>query len=170
MSSWTKVANTSPLGQSRFSPCSSQPSAQAVGLMCRARSAFEVFDDSNWDLTQFIEIRVFHRCDQFLVPRPCGIEHELAWPDIQRPWSSMVIGYWVPPDTRLFLRSRQAKCSLVALWLCGAWPDYSRMRSCVTWGFKRWTSHVSLPVCFRLSVWAVRWCSHLARPCEVFHS
>jgi hypothetical protein len=31
---------------------------KVVGLMSRARSAFEVFDDSDRDLTQFIEIRV----------------------------------------------------------------------------------------------------------------
>jgi hypothetical protein len=36
---------------------------KAVGLMCRAHDAFEVFDNSDRDLTQFIEIRVFHRCD-----------------------------------------------------------------------------------------------------------
>jgi hypothetical protein len=51
---------------------------KAIGLMCRAHSAFEVFDDSDRDLTQFIEITVFHRCDQFLVPWPCGVEPELA--------------------------------------------------------------------------------------------
>jgi hypothetical protein len=51
---------------------------KVVGLMCRARSAFEVFDNSDQDLTQFIEIRVFHRCDQFLVPWPRGVEPELA--------------------------------------------------------------------------------------------
>jgi hypothetical protein len=59
---------------------------------------------------------------------------------------------------------------LSALWSRGTWPDYSRMRSCAIWGFERWSSHASLPVCFRLSVQAVRCCSHLTRPCEVFHS
>jgi hypothetical protein len=51
---------------------------KVVGLMCRARSAFEFFDNSNQDLTPFIETSVFHRCDQFLVPWPRGVEHELA--------------------------------------------------------------------------------------------
>jgi hypothetical protein len=51
---------------------------KAVGLMCQARSAFKVFDDSNRDFTQFIKIRVFHRCDQFLVPWPRDIEPELT--------------------------------------------------------------------------------------------
>jgi hypothetical protein len=37
------------------------------------------------------------------------------------------------------------------------------------WGFERWSSHAPLPVCFQLSVWAVRCYSHLARSCEVFH-
>jgi hypothetical protein len=36
--------------------------------------------------------------------------------------------------------------------------------------FKHWMSHVSLLVCFRLSVHSIRCWSHLARPCEVFHS
>jgi hypothetical protein len=49
-----------------------------MGIVCRTRSAFEVFDDSDRSLTQFIEIRVFHGCDQFLVPWSCGIELELA--------------------------------------------------------------------------------------------
>jgi hypothetical protein len=38
------------------------------------------------------------------------------------------------------------------------------------WGFESWSSHASLPDYFWLSVQAVRWCSHLARPCEVFHN
>jgi hypothetical protein len=38
------------------------------------------------------------------------------------------------------------------------------------WGFERWLSHASRPICFQLSILAVRCCSHLARPCEVFHS
>jgi hypothetical protein len=38
------------------------------------------------------------------------------------------------------------------------------------WGFEHWSSHVSLPVCFRLSVQAIRCYSHLAWPCEVVHS
>jgi hypothetical protein len=51
---------------------------KVVGTTCRARIAFEVSDDMDRDLTQFIEIRVFHECDQFLVPRPRGVEPELA--------------------------------------------------------------------------------------------
>jgi hypothetical protein len=38
------------------------------------------------------------------------------------------------------------------------------------WGFERWSSYASLLVYFQLSVPAVRCCSHLAQPCEVFHS
>jgi hypothetical protein len=49
-----------------------------VGTACQAHSAFKVFDDSDRNLTQFIEVRVFHKCDQFLVPWPCGVELELA--------------------------------------------------------------------------------------------
>jgi hypothetical protein len=139
---------------------------KVVGLMCRDRSAFDVFDNSDQDLTQFIEIMVFHRCHQFLVPWPRGVEPELAWPGIRRTWSFRVVGYWVPLDTQIFLRSRQAKCSLVAQ--CMA--DYSRLWSYAIWGFERWSSHVSLLVYFGLSVWALRCYSHLAQPCDVFHS
>jgi hypothetical protein len=46
--------------------------------MCQARSAFEVFDYSDENLTRFVEVRVFHRCDQFLVSWPHGIEPELT--------------------------------------------------------------------------------------------
>jgi hypothetical protein len=51
---------------------------KAVGTVYRARSAFEVFDNSGQNLAQFIELRVFRKCDQFLVPCPCGIEPKLA--------------------------------------------------------------------------------------------
>jgi hypothetical protein len=51
---------------------------KVVGIMCRARRAFEVFDDLDRDIAEFIEPRVFHRCDQFLVPWPRGIEPKLA--------------------------------------------------------------------------------------------
>jgi hypothetical protein len=51
---------------------------KTVGIMHRVRRAFETFDDSNQDLTQFIEHRVFPRCDQFLVSSLSGIELGLA--------------------------------------------------------------------------------------------
>jgi hypothetical protein len=38
------------------------------------------------------------------------------------------------------------------------------------WGFERWSGRASLPVCFWLIIRALGCCSHLARPCEVFHS
>jgi hypothetical protein len=59
---------------------------------------------------------------------------------------------------------------LSTLWSCSSWPYYSCLRSHENWGFQCWSSHASLPVYFRLSVQAVRCCSHLARPCEVFDS
>jgi hypothetical protein len=37
------------------------------------------------------------------------------------------------------------------------------------WGFECWTCHALYLICFWLSVRAVRYCSHLARPCIVFH-
>jgi hypothetical protein len=49
-----------------------------VDIMCRACRAFEIFDDLDRDLAQFIESRVFHWCDQVLVPWPRSIEPKLA--------------------------------------------------------------------------------------------
>jgi hypothetical protein len=36
--------------------------------MCLVHRAFKAFDDPNQDLTRFVELRIFPRCDQFLVP------------------------------------------------------------------------------------------------------
>jgi hypothetical protein len=52
----------------------------------------------------------------------------------------------------------------------GTWPDTWTCEDVRYWGFKCWLSHASPLVYFRLSVWAVRCYSHLARSCEVFHS
>jgi hypothetical protein len=49
-----------------------------VGTVYRARSTFKVFDNSDQNLAQFVELRVFCRCDQFLVPWPRDIEPKLA--------------------------------------------------------------------------------------------
>jgi hypothetical protein len=51
---------------------------KAMSTISRAYSAFEVFDNSNQNLAQFVELRVFHVCDQFLVSWPHGIEPKLA--------------------------------------------------------------------------------------------
>jgi hypothetical protein len=47
---------------------------KTVGIIRRVHRAFETFDDPDQDLSQFIESRVFHMCDQFLVPQSCGVE------------------------------------------------------------------------------------------------
>jgi prophage antirepressor-like protein len=51
---------------------------KTLGVMHRVHRAFEAFDDSDQDLAQFIELRIFPRCDQFLVSWSCNIEPELA--------------------------------------------------------------------------------------------
>jgi hypothetical protein len=51
---------------------------KTVGVMRRVRRAFKAFDDLDQDLAQFIELRIFPRCDQFLVSWPRGIEPGLA--------------------------------------------------------------------------------------------
>jgi hypothetical protein len=45
-----------------------------VGVMRRVHRAFEAFDDLDRDLARFIESRIFHRCDQFLVPWSCDVD------------------------------------------------------------------------------------------------
>jgi hypothetical protein len=46
--------------------------------MRRVHRAFEAFDALDWDLTRFVEQRIFPRCDQFLVPWLRDIESWLA--------------------------------------------------------------------------------------------
>jgi hypothetical protein len=50
---------------------------RTVSVM-RVHRAFEAFDDLDRDLARFVELRIFPRCDQFLVAWPCGIEPWLA--------------------------------------------------------------------------------------------
>jgi hypothetical protein len=71
--------------------------------------------------------------------------------------------FWIPR----FL-SDQAGLSVHRF--CGTWPDTLTCKVVRCWGFERWMSHVSLPICFQLSVRVVRCYSHLARPWEVFHN
>jgi hypothetical protein len=43
-------------------------------VMRRVHRAFKAFDDPDRDLDRFIELRIFPKCDQFLVPLSRGIE------------------------------------------------------------------------------------------------
>jgi hypothetical protein len=40
---------------------------KTMGIMRRFRRAFEAFDDLDQDLAQFIKLRDFPKCDQFLM-------------------------------------------------------------------------------------------------------
>jgi hypothetical protein len=51
---------------------------KTMGIVCRVHRAFDTFDDSYRNLAQFVELRVFRRCDQFLVSWPHGMELELT--------------------------------------------------------------------------------------------
>jgi hypothetical protein len=51
---------------------------KTVGIMCQGHRVFKASDDSDRNLSQFFELRVFLKCDQFLVSWPCGIEPELT--------------------------------------------------------------------------------------------
>jgi hypothetical protein len=41
---------------------------RTVSVVRRVHRAFEAFDDSDRNLAWFVELRIFPRCDQFLVP------------------------------------------------------------------------------------------------------
>jgi hypothetical protein len=45
-----------------------------VNDMHRVHRVFEAFDDPDRDLAQFVELTIFPRCDQFLVPWSRDIE------------------------------------------------------------------------------------------------
>jgi hypothetical protein len=49
------------------------------------------------------------------------------------------------------------------------WPNTWTCKAVRWWDFERWTSHALYSICFRLCVWAIRCCSHLAQPCVLFH-
>jgi hypothetical protein len=51
---------------------------RTVGIMCLAHRAFKVFDHPDLDLTRFVELRIFPKCDQVLVSWPHGIETRLS--------------------------------------------------------------------------------------------
>jgi hypothetical protein len=51
---------------------------RTIGVVCLVHRAFKAFDDSNWVLARFVELRIFPMCDQFLVLWPHGIEPWLA--------------------------------------------------------------------------------------------
>jgi hypothetical protein len=51
---------------------------RTVSVMRQVHRAFKAFNDPDRDLAQFVELRIFPRCDQFLVPWSHGIESWLA--------------------------------------------------------------------------------------------
>jgi hypothetical protein len=51
---------------------------ETVGILCPVHRAFTDFDDSDWDLAQFVELTVFPICDYFLVSWSRDIEPRLA--------------------------------------------------------------------------------------------
>jgi hypothetical protein len=51
---------------------------KTVGVMHQVRRAFEAFDDLDQDLTPFIELRVFPKCDQFECRDRATFEHGLV--------------------------------------------------------------------------------------------
>jgi hypothetical protein len=55
---------------------------RTVGVMRQVHRAFKAFDDLDRDLAQFVELRIFPRCDQFLVSWSRNIEPWLARLDV----------------------------------------------------------------------------------------
>jgi hypothetical protein len=86
---------------------------RTVSITRWVHRAFEAFDDSDQNLSQFAELRIFPMCDEFLVPWSHGVEPLLSWPDIRSLDPPELQGYWVLLDTQVSLRSSRAQCSLV---------------------------------------------------------
>jgi hypothetical protein len=51
---------------------------RTVGVMRLAHRAFEVFDHLDLDLTWFVDLRFFLKCNQVLVSWPHGVEPRLT--------------------------------------------------------------------------------------------
>jgi hypothetical protein len=51
---------------------------RTISIVHQVHRAFEGFDDSDQNLAQFVELRIFLMCDQFLVSWLCGVEPKLA--------------------------------------------------------------------------------------------
>jgi hypothetical protein len=51
---------------------------KTVSVVHRVHRALKSFDNLDQDLTQFVELRVFSKCDQLLVPWSHDIEPRLA--------------------------------------------------------------------------------------------
>jgi hypothetical protein len=58
---------------------------RTVGVKHLAHRRFDTFDHPDLDLTQFVEQRIFSKCDKVLVSCLHGIEPRLTQPDIQSP-------------------------------------------------------------------------------------
>jgi hypothetical protein len=125
-----------------------------VSIVRWVHRAFEAFDDSDRDLTRFVELRIFPRCDQFLVPWSHGINPWLAGPDIQRPWSARVARLMSPSG---YLSFSQIKPGLVFI---GRAAHGLTIQLAKSWDVEvlnaKWVMNPPPPVCFRLSVQAVR--------------
>jgi hypothetical protein len=51
---------------------------RTISVIRRVHRSFEAFDDPDWDLVQFVVLRIFPMCDQLLVSWSRGIEPWLA--------------------------------------------------------------------------------------------
>jgi hypothetical protein len=137
-----------------------------MGIMCRVGRAFEAFDDSGRNLAYFVKLRVFSQMWSVL---SVVVTWHRAWAHLTRHLKILIRSSCMGTESFQILRFVPDRAGLSDLSSRGSWPDYSCMRSHVHWGFEHWLSHASLLVYFQLSVQVVRCCSHLARPCKVFH-
>jgi hypothetical protein len=97
-----------------------------MGVVCQVCRTFETFDNSDQDLAQFVELRIFIGCDQFLVPWPHGIEPRTH---LTRHLKTLIhLGYRITESLRILeFLSNKAKPS--ALWSGDTWPDYLSIQS-----------------------------------------
>jgi hypothetical protein len=135
--------------------------------MRRVHRAFKAFDDLDRDLAQFVELRIFPSCDQFLVPWSC-VRRTLA--HLTRHSKTLILLSCKGTEPFWILRLLLDQVRLSVPRSCGTWLDTWTCEVMRCWCFEWWTSHASLLVCFWLSVRAVRYYSHLGWPCKVFHS
>jgi hypothetical protein len=118
---------------------------KTVGVMRQVRRAFRAFNDPDQDLAPVMELRVFPKCDQFLVSWSYDI---WALAHLARHSKILIRLSCTGTESlrRLGFLSDHAKLS--ALWSRASWPYYSYIWSYEIWGFECQSSHASLQVCF----------------------
>jgi hypothetical protein len=99
---------------------------RTASIMRRVHRVFKAFDDSDRDLVQFVELRIFSQVWSVLgamVARHRALARLTKHSNILIRLSCMVT------ESLRILRILSDHARLSALWSCGSWPDYSCIRS-----------------------------------------